>query len=209
MASSLDFRAGPSRGSNGIEDLLVLFVRTSLLLGHGLLGALILDKALRSPSGRLGEEERVDFDNAQSLRFGNTEVDEDGRTDKETGPDKGDLGTDLLLNDRGDESYESARHRDQRSCLVIESHFGTRRSGRYRSKPEKLTDNRVDPPIRRRGQSDTLGSQTLREDLGGNNPSDGPDSRGETSNKDGRECDQGFTSCQKTKNRKVSLHHHD
>lgn len=199
MASSLDFGAGPSRGSNGIENLLVLFVRTSLLLCHGLLSALILDKALRSPSGRLGEEERVDFDNAQSLRFGNTEVDEDGRTNKETGPDEGDLGTDLLLDNRSNESYESARHRDQRSCLVVESHFGTTRPVRYRLKSEKLTDNRVDPPIRRRGQSDTLGSQTLREDLGSNNPSDGPDSRGETSNKDGRECDQGFTSYQKNK----------
>lgn len=208
MASSLDFRAGPSRGSNGIEDLLVLFVRTSLLLGHGLLGALILDKALRSPSGRLGEEERVDFDDAQSLRLGNTEVDEDGRTDKETGPDEGDLGTDLLLNDRGDESYESARWMNQRSRL-IRNCFGTSQFKRCRLRAGKLTDNRVDPPIRRRGQSDTLGSQTLREDLGSNDPSDGPDSRGETSNKDGRECDQGFTSCQKTKNRKVSLHHHD
>lgn len=46
---------------------------------------------------------RVDLGDAKTLGLGDTEVDEDGGSDQETGPDKGDLGTDLLLDDRGDE----------------------------------------------------------------------------------------------------------
>jgi hypothetical protein len=49
--------------------------------------------------------ERVDLGNAKTLGLGNTEVDEDGGSDQETSPDKGDLGTNLLLNDRSDEGY--------------------------------------------------------------------------------------------------------
>jgi hypothetical protein len=46
---------------------------------------------------------RIDLADTQSLGLGYTEVDEDGGSDQEPSPDEGDLGTDLVLNDGGDE----------------------------------------------------------------------------------------------------------
>jgi len=54
----------------------------------------------------------------------------------------------------------------------------------------KLTDDGVGSPVGGSGEGNTLGSETLREDLGGNDPGDGTDGRGETGDEDGRECDQ-------------------
>ena len=160
--TSLDLLLARScRGKVGLELVGGSFVvlGLSLLLGELLLSGLVLSERARLPGRCLGQEQGIDSLDRKTSGFGNTKEDENSGSQQETSPNKGDLCSNLFLNNGGDKG-----------------------------------DDGVHSPVGSSRQRDTLGGKTLREDLGGNDPSNGTDGGSETGNEDGRKGNQGFTS---------------